>query len=866
MKKLLTCFFAMMICAPAVFAADGAIGRAIPSGNSDTDTTSKHITTSRVATRSVPNVTVSGSETDKSVDASVRSRNAIGRVVPTGAGSVKTGTSGAVRSGVASRSLSNNSSRSALDAAVNTVGRNERVSAASINSNPAVRRAGLVLRPSTAEVGGRAVIGNSGVQTGSNIDDAVRRVKSRASVQATAESIALATERLEKTAALNKSCQEQYNECMDQFCAVIDANQKRCSCSANLPRYTKVESAVKDANTQLNDVAQRIRYVGLSADEIRAIMTETEAESALSGATDTSETRGMLEDIEDLIRNPTSTSVYSSSSSSNFGLDMDLDFSSDTGDLFSLDFLNTDDGSFSNLRGTALYNAAKKRCSTVLNQCKDAGATATQITGNYELAIDKDCIAYEQGLTKMNETLLKNVRSANQMLQKARLTVLQNKNEYDARGCVAALDTCMTDDMVCGSDYYKCIDPTKKYIDENGNVILGQDISKITEFMTEYNNANINTDFLKSAYTGADTTANNGSGIVKYLLQKIGTKQRVTDEGLCRAVLDKCQAYTYSDGTYIPYNDVVLNYVQRAMVNIRAAQQNIISEYASTCMSEIATCYNQQVSQVNAWSTSASVSSIYKVMTGACRNVALTCAYAVFDKDGTSCPATEPNSGEDACIQNISEMFYQSMLCPDNSTLQANEADSSDIGNNTAYVNQRCKCNDGYVAFGSACLPQCPAGKIYDVSGNCVEGSMTLPLCVYSGGKVVVKTENGVQQEFCECGPSYIEKDDVCGFNIMTHGHSCPSTEPNRTKCPEATLVNAWVFVQNHPGVVKLPSFWIKEYYIDQSRYNMSTCKYWYNDKNNQKQYLDSLNIDDDTKAKIKAGGTENIGIWCGDL
>ena len=859
MKKLLTCFFAMMICAPAVFAADGAIGRAIPSGNSDTDTTSKHITTSRVATRSVPNVTVSGSETDKSVDASVRSRNAIGRVVPTGADSVKTGTSGTVRSGVASRSLSNNSSRSALDAAVNTVGRNERVSAASINSNPAVRRAGLVLRPSTAEVGGRAVIGDSGVQTGSNIDDAVRRVKSRASVQATAESIALATERLEKTAALNKSCQEQYNECMDQFCAVIDANQKRCSCSANLTRYTKVESAVKDANTQLNDVAQRIRYVGLSADEIRAIMTETEAESALSGATDTSETRGMLEDIEDLIRNPTSSSVYSSSSSSNFGLDMDLDFSSDTGEMFSLDFLNTDDSSFSNLRGTALYNAAKKRCSTVLNQCKDAGATATQITGNYELAIDKDCIAYEQGLTKMNETLLKNVRSANQMLQKARLTVLQNKNEYDARGCIAALDTCMTDDMVCGSDYYKCIDPTKKYIDENGNVILGQNVSKITDFMSKYDNSQINKDFLKTAYSGSNN-AEDGSAVVRYLLQKIGTKQKVTDEGLCRAVLDKCQAYTYSDGNYKPYNDVVVNYVQRAMVNIRAAQQNIISEYASTCMSEIATCYNQQMSQVNSWSTSASVSSIYKVMTGACRNVALTCAYAVFDKDDTSCPETDDKT----CIQNISEMFYQSMLCPDNSTLQANEADSSDIGNNAAYVNQRCKCNDGYVAFGSACLPQCPAGKIYDVSGNCVEGSMTLPLCVYSGGKVVVKTENGVSKEICECGPSFIEKDGVCGFNIMTLGRSCPPTASNRTNCPEAQLVNAWVFVQNHPGVVKLPSFWIKEYYIDQSRVNMGSCRYrYYYDESKTPKYLNSFNIDDDTKAKITAGGTENMGVFC---
>ena len=75
---------------------------------------------------------------------------------------------------------------------------------------------------------------------------------------------------LEKTSDLNNTCQQQYNECMDQFCSVVDTNQKRCSCSANLDRYERAQKAVQEANTELNDVAQQIRYVGLSADEIRA--------------------------------------------------------------------------------------------------------------------------------------------------------------------------------------------------------------------------------------------------------------------------------------------------------------------------------------------------------------------------------------------------------------------------------------------------------------------------------------------------------------------------------------------------------------------------------------------------------------------
>ena len=659
--------------APFSYNASGAVSRVLPGGN-DASVDTSRTTSSRVATRDA-GATKNASDTT--------ARSTVSRVVsgaPTAASKTQS------RTGVVSRAVTQTSGdkRGGLSSAVNTVGRNERVSSASINANPSVRRAGLVLRPSTAEVGGRATIGDSGVQTGSNIDEELRGVKSRAAAAPTAESITQAKERLENTASLNKSCQDQYNECMDQFCAIVDQNQKRCSCSANISSYSKVEEAVKDANAQLNEVAQNIRYVGLSADEIRAILTETEAEIALNGTTDTSANRSMLDDIEDLIRNPTSSASYSSSTNMDFGLDLDLDFSSESADIFSLDFMNMGgSSSVSNLRGADLYNAAKKRCNTVLNQCKEAGGTVKQVTGNYDLLIDKDCIAYEQGLSKMNDTLLSNVRSANLMLQKARLAVLQNKNQYDAKGCVAALETCMTDDMVCGENYFKCVDPTKKYIDENGEVILGQNISKIKDFMEEYNNAGIDKQMLQDTYSNtkisdtfcsdpvASSGGNDGRCVVKYLLNKIGTKARVTDEGLCRAVMEKCQYYSYDkNNNYMPFNDIVVNYIQRAMVNIRAAQYNIISDYASSCMVDVANCYNQQVTQVNSWSSAASINSIYNVMKGACRDVALTCAYAVFDGDSTLCPIGD----NDTCINSISDMFYNSMLC----------------GEGEVYVNGQC--------------------------------------------------------------------------------------------------------------------------------------------------------------------------------
>ena len=731
MKGFTLGFFVALTALPAL-AATGDISRIIPGTNIETKPTvdANLRTNTEDSTGAVIRTTTTRGGASENQTRTAVTRNT-SRTVAT---ETPDQTRAANRSAAVSRSQTNTDARSTLESALRTSGRSTRTEAASINSNPAVRRMGLTLRPSTAEVGGRATM-ESGAQTGSNMATEIRNlqssrvatVKSRENTKLDAAAIADAKERLEQTAALNKSCQEQYNDCMDQFCAVIDANQKRCSCSSNLSKYAKVEKAVKDANAELNSVAQNIRYVGLSADEISAIMSATEAEEAMTGKTDTTENRTLLAQIEQMIKDPTSTSSASLSSDSFGLLDIDLDFSSsELDDLFTLDFLTNNNSTFSNLRGADLYNAAKKRCNTIITQCKEVGATAQQITGNYDLAIDKDCIAYEQGLTKMNETLVSNVRSATRMLQKARLAVMQNQNTYDARGCVSALENCMTDDMVCGEDYKKCLDPTKKFIDENGNVVLGKNVNYIQLFMTNYNNAGVDRTYLSSAYNTGISDAdcagryNDGRCVVKYLLTKIGTAQKATDEGLCRPVLDKCRAYTYDTrGNYNAYNDIVVNYIQRAMVNIKAAQYQIVSDYASTCLTDIATCYNNQVSQLTSWSATAAASSVYNIMRGACRNVALTCGYAVFAADTASCPTGDNTTSQNTCIESISNIFYQSLLCPDNSTYVGGNHTISANNYVGGYVNPMCQCKDDFVVFNGSCLARCDNGGQYLANGAC---------------------------------------------------------------------------------------------------------------------------------------------------
>ena len=215
MRRFALYLFVGLLYTANAFAADSSISRTIPTKSAVDATEQKSETGARSRSARV----------DEHSNTNTVSRS-VSRTVP-----IATKPS----ANVISRSVNNRKTgnRATLSDGVNTVGRSARTEAASINNTAAVRRAGITLRASTAEVGGRATIGNTDVQTGSNIDEQVRNVQSRASIfgnkkqKVTAESLAEAKDLLEKTADLNNTCQQQYNECMDQFCAVVDANQKR---------------------------------------------------------------------------------------------------------------------------------------------------------------------------------------------------------------------------------------------------------------------------------------------------------------------------------------------------------------------------------------------------------------------------------------------------------------------------------------------------------------------------------------------------------------------------------------------------------------------------------------------------------------
>ena len=541
-----------------------------------------------------------------------------------------------------------NVSRANVSRAAATSSANKNVSARRAVSNTTAARASIV---QTDTVNTPLYTGRVGVR-GQSVTTRVPTVRMAAASTTTdtSKTSSTSTTDMDELAQVTDFCKAQYQSCMDNFCNVLDDNQGRCSCSKNLKNYEKTEAALKQATEDLQDVAQKIQYIGLSKDEVETLFTQTEAELKMQGSSDNSQLKTDLDKIKSLIVDVKSGSASSVSDSGlNFDLSGLLDFTvSSTGfDLSAFLGNSSNTSSISNQRGEQLYKTATARCkAAVLNTCSAQGVDVSVITNAYDLEIDKQCIVYERALTDSNDQMASTVRNAKSVLQKARLLVAQQKNTYDLRGCVNALDSCMQDDFVCGSDYENCLDPTGKYI-VDGKIVVGSTPGQKVDadvaapkYYTDNLYATWNYGDKKNAW-GDDGTLSDyitqtvtNSNVTKtseimsnYLQYKIGYNADGKNYGMCMSVLNKCQDITYKGAgqnkTYDPQNNVVKEYLQRTLTQIKAKQDELLASYAETCISDVSSCLGQ-----NGYSTSSTTTtsqSAKNIAINACRASIVTC-------------------------------------------------------------------------------------------------------------------------------------------------------------------------------------------------------------------------------------------------
>lgn len=568
----------------------------------------------------------------------------------------------------------------------------------------------------------------------------------------TEEDVSSTTSTLTAVAELTDYCKAQYAACMDNYCNVLDDNQGRCSCSKNLKNYQKTEDALEAATEQFQEAIQKIRYIGLTKPQIEALFAETEAELSMKENSDSSQLKNSLDAIKKKVvdvSTPNASSTYEVTS----GLSLDLNglLNADFTAGFDLDsFLgstkSTNTTSVSNQRGEQLYKTATNRCKTaVLNSCVAQGIDANMITNSYDLEIDKQCIAYERALTEANKEMKNNVFNATNILQQARLLLTQNKNSYDLRSCIAAIDSCMQDEYVCGSDYELCLDPTGKYL-ANGEVVKGgtpgipggQSINE-----EEVTSSNISTwtsqgmrdlystwnyplsatgSSLKNAWSNGqtenlggyvddalekwkndytnfkDTTAT--SSMALYLLQKIGyidSNDKV--HGMCASVMQQCQDYTFSNKKsskeYIPDNEVVRQYLNNTLAKIKVQQDALLADYAEGCRGDVQSCLSS-----NGYDDSNTTSTASKTAVNACAAEITTCMSVggYTPKDGTKLTLRAMNDWVSSILISCSANYYlvdngtSAVECkPCGTTTTGNIALESSGGQATT-----CHCPSGY--------------------------------------------------------------------------------------------------------------------------------------------------------------------------
>ena len=534
----------------------------------------------------------------------------------------RTGASVATRSATTNTRVASRPSRSVT---TNSKAVTTRRAASNANKGVAARSGVTALESSNAPLYNARV----GLRSSSSVRARMPGVSSISSsmsnVGTTTEEKQEAVVNMDELAQLTDYCKAQYTSCMDNFCNVLDDNQGRCSCSKNIKNYEKTELALKAATEALQDVSQQIQYIGLTADDIETLFTQTEAEIAMQSNSDNTQIKNDLDNIKDMIVGIKTGTATSSESGMSFDLSGLMNFNIDsTGfDLTGLFGGNTaNTSSISNQRGEQLYKTAAARCkASVLTSCQAQGVDIAVVTNSYDLEIDRQCVAYERALTDSNENMNRTVRNAKVVLQKARLMVAQQKNAYDLRGCVNALDSCMQDDFVCGTDYENCLDPTGKYI-VNGEVVIGSapgyfvnndvaDADKAAPIQHTkglYATWNYINDKDSNAWYTADESSPTtlagyiadsisqdavtemDSNLVRFLQYKIGYVKDNKTYGMCASVLNKCQRYTYDDGKFKNDNQVVREYLQRTLTQIKVAQDEVIGSYAENCISDVNSC------------------------------------------------------------------------------------------------------------------------------------------------------------------------------------------------------------------------------------------------------------------------------------
>lgn len=385
-------------------------------------------------------------------------------------------------------------------------------------------------------------------------------------------------------------CRESYNTCMDQICSKANETYKRCVCSDRFLDFKEMEANINKAKDILYKFSNNnMNAVNKTADEVSAMYSATEGEKAIKN--DPSAAASMLSEIGALLNSGNALKKQ------NNGF-VKVDFSTDMDDLWG----ENEDTNLSNKEGVDLLKSADKQCTEIVQNTCPSQAVLSMTKSAYNIIVGQDCNAYEKFINKQNAKLKETVRNAEKTLRKARLEEYKSHNSADVSECITKVKAKMQEDVVCGKQYFKCLDYTGKYIDLNtGKALYSAHLFELRDLI-KLGDANI---------------LDNNQEFNKFLDDK---KMYVEKE------LDSCR--NIADDVWIEFKKV-------ALIEIAQSQDEKIEEIKDSCVNTMKQCYDKQLGALKSFSEEAQSGGALSRYTAKsmCEEQVIACA-SIYAKEG----------------------------------------------------------------------------------------------------------------------------------------------------------------------------------------------------------------------------------------
>ncbi len=414
-------------------------------------------------------------------------------------------------------------------------------------------------------------------------------------------------------------CREIFYECMDEFCANKDANLRRCACSSRSNEFNDIKQQMTNVENKMLDFNQRLLLVNMDAEDVNAINTATEGESAFYSTRDTTKSKRALDDIAKKL-NAKFGDTDSGGGLGAISLTLNVDAAFDTVDSF----MGIDTTTKS---GVALYNAALPVCHDIAREvCTDEEMSLAQ--SGYQMQIEQDCNTVKKAYQSQVDQARAKVFESGALLDMSRLDAYQTRNSDDLLTCKRKMLEMLTDTTVCGAKMEKCLDMTGRYIDPTtGTAFLSVNLADLDNMIT------------RPGINQTWTSANSSGKFITFLNDRKKYLSAATEH--CEDIAD-----TVWDA-----------FVEDALAQIKLAQTAKLEEIRQACTKLTAECLDSATESITNFDARAL--SVFGIM--ADRTVNTMCA-EVRNSCATLLGATGDASWETGVHEIATDMTYDAIV------------------------------------------------------------------------------------------------------------------------------------------------------------------------------------------------------------